>query len=193
MGWFWAGLHACIAVRSISFNFILKLTPEQGSLQTLAEDDGRDHPAASTPGVVPAGPKRDGRAVSGKRASSLCSRHGTWRRAGNKRRTHLADLSDPSCVSRRTSDSPRIHGRRPSSAGQGHLHAPLQRGNRSPACGPPLPGAATRHAHPACRHFREQRFAPPTPRDSTSGGSSSCRLVRPEVRIQPRCVRRRLT
>lgn len=105
-----------------------------------------------------------GRADSGRRASGLGSGHRTWRGAGNKRRTHLADLSDLSCVSPRTSDSPRIR-RRPSSAAQGHLHAPLQRGSRSPACRPQLPGAATCHAHPAGRHFREQRSAPPTPRD----------------------------
>lgn len=151
----------------------LKLTREQGSLETLAEDDGRDHPAVATPGVVPAGPKRDRgapSAESGPRASAADSEPGEGQET-NGRHTWRTSATCLSCVSQRPSDSPRIRRCSPSSAAEGHLHAPLQRGSRSPACGPPLPGAASRHAHPADRNFREPRFAPPTRRDGTSGSN----------------------
>ncbi|XP_052591804.1 uncharacterized protein LOC128108811 [Peromyscus californicus insignis] len=164
----------------------LKLTPEQGSLETLAEDDGRDHPAAATPGVVPAGPKRDrgaASAESGPRASAADTEPGEGQET-NGRHTWRTSATCLSCVSRRTSDSPRIRRRRrPSSAAQGHLHAPLQRGSRSPACGPALPGAETHHAHPTGRHFREQRFAPPSRRDGTSGSRGPRRLVELELSL----------
>lgn len=170
MGWFWAGLHACIAVRSISFNFILlKLTPKQGSLETLAEDDGRDHRAAATSGVVPARPKGDRgapSAESGPRASvadtepgeeqGTNSRH-TWRTsatcpalAGERRTLPGSAAAAPPPRPRATSTfrSNVAAAAPPRAATSGCGASPR------PPCRPALPGAAVCSSHPARRHFR---------------------------------------
>lgn len=160
MGWFWAGLHACIAVRSISFNFILlKLTPEQGSLESLAEDDGRDHPAAATPGVVPAGPKRDRgapSAQSGPRASAADTEPGE-RQETNGRHT------------RRTSATcPALAGERRTLPGSGAAAPPPQ-----PRATSTLRSNVAAAAPPAGRHFRVRRLTTPTLPAGTSGSSGS--------------------
>lgn len=159
MGWFWAGLHACIAVRSISFNFILKLTPEQGSLETLAEDDRRDHPPAATSGVVPAGPKRDGGAPS----------------AENGPRASAADTEPGEGQETNGGHTWRTSATCPALAGE---RRPLP--GSAAAAPPPRPRATSTlrsnvaaAAPPAGRHFRVQQLAKPTRPGGTSGSSAS--------------------
>lgn len=165
----------------------LKLTPEQGSLETLAEDDGRNHPAAATPGVVPAGPKRDRGAPSaenGPRASAADTEPGEGQETngGHTWRTSVT------C---------------PVLAGE-----PRTLPGSAAAAPPPRPRATSTlrsnvaaAAPPTGRHFRVRQLTTPTQPPGTSGSRSSLLPHRGTalpgaatgMRIRPRCVRRNLT
>lgn len=137
----------------------LKHTPEQGSLETLAEDDGRDHPAAATPGVVPAAPKRDRvapSAESGPRASAADTEPGEGQEPNGRHTWQTSATCPASAGERRTL---------PGSAAA----APPPR----PRATSTLRSNVAAAAPPAGRHFRVRRLATPTPPAGTSGSSRS--------------------
>lgn len=135
----------------------LKHTPEQGSLETLAEDDGRDHPAAATPGVVLAGPKRDRgapSAESGPRASAADTEPGEGQEPNGRHTWRTSATCPASAGERRTL---------PGSAAA----APPPR----PRATSTLRSNVAAAAPPAGRHFRVRRLVTPTLPAGTSGNS----------------------
>lgn len=164
----------------------------------MAEDDGRNHPAAATPGVVPAGPKRDRGAPSaenGPRASAADTEPGerqetngghTWRTsatcpalAGDRRTLPRSAAAAPPPQPRATSTlRSNVAAAAPpagATSGCGSSPRPLSR--------LALPGAAVRSSHPAGRNFREQQLRKACP----AGGKDSAVLCEeaPNVRMHP--------